>query len=133
MFPIRVTASSGYPRSFVIANSLAWSREPKAFLKLMYNRYMSWFVNFASSSVAMRSWSCLDVFLSALNPSWLSCRIWCFSPYIDNMNIRILVKNLYIVFASAIGIWFDSFEGSPFLYRSIIKLIFHDAGICFYL
>ena len=69
MFPIKVTASSGYPRSFVIANSLAWSREPKAFLKSIYSRYMSWFVNFASSSASMRSWSCQDVFLSTLNPS----------------------------------------------------------------
>ena len=69
MFPIRVTASSGYPRSFVMANSLAWSREPNAFLKSMYSRYMSWFVNFASSNAAIRSWSCLDVLLSALNPS----------------------------------------------------------------
>ena len=55
MFPIRVTASSGYPRSFVMANSLAWSREPKAFLKSMYNKYMSWFVNLASSSATIRS------------------------------------------------------------------------------
>ena len=38
MFPIKVTASSGYPRSFIMANNLAWSREPKAFLKSMYNR-----------------------------------------------------------------------------------------------
>ena len=55
MFPIRVTASSGYPRSFVMANSLAWSREPNAFLKSMYNKYMSWFVNLASSNAAIRS------------------------------------------------------------------------------
>ena len=47
------------------------------------------------------------------------------------MNVRVLVKNLYIVFASAIGLWFDSFEGSPFLYKSMVKLIFHDVGICF--
>ena len=69
--------------------------------------------------------------LSALNPSWLSCRIWCFSPYADSMNVRVLVKSLYIVFASAIGLWFGNCEGSPFLYRSMVKLIFHDAGICF--
>ena len=65
---------------------------------------MSWFVNLASSTAAMRSWSCLDVFLSARNPSWLSCRIWCFFPYADNMYVRVLVKSLYIVFASAIGL-----------------------------
>ena len=70
--------------------------------------YMSWFVNLASSSVAIMSWSCLEVLLSARNPSWLSCRIWCFSPYADNMHIRVLVKNLYIVFARAIGLWFVS-------------------------
>jgi hypothetical protein len=44
------------------------------------------------------------VLLSALNPSWLSCRIWCFSPYADSMDVRVLVKNLYTVFASAIGL-----------------------------
>jgi hypothetical protein len=64
---------------------------------------MSWFVNLVSSSAAIRSWSCLDVLLSALNSSWLSCRIWCFSPYADSMDVRVLVKNLYTVFASAIG------------------------------
>ena len=55
---------------------------------------MSWFVNLASSSAAISSWSCLDMLLSALNPSWLSCSIWCFSPYIDSMNVRVLVKSL---------------------------------------
>ena len=115
MFPIRVIASFGYPKSFVIANSLAWSRDPKAFFKSIYNRYISWFVNLASSSAAMRSWSCLDVLLFALNPSWLSCRIWCFFPYADSINVRVLVKNLYIVFVSAIDLWFDSFEGSFFV------------------
>ncbi len=104
MFPIKDTASSGYPKSLVTASSLAWSRDPNAFLKSIYNRYMSWFVNLASSSAAIRSWSCLDVLLSALNPSWLSCRIWYFSPYADSMDVRVLVKNLYTVFASAIGL-----------------------------
>ena len=69
MFPIRITASSGYPKFLVIASSLAWSRDPKAFLKSMYSRYMSWFVNLASSSAAIRSWSCMAVLLSALKPS----------------------------------------------------------------
>jgi hypothetical protein len=55
MFPIRVTASTGYPKSFVIANSFAWSREPKAFLKSIYSRYISWLVNIASSSAAISS------------------------------------------------------------------------------
>jgi hypothetical protein len=43
------------------------------------------------------------VLLSALNSSWLSYRIWYFPPYADSMDVRVLVKNLYIVFASAIG------------------------------
>ena len=76
---------------------------------------MSWFVSLTSSNVAMRSWSCLDVLLSTLNPSWHSCRIWCSSLYADNMRVRVLVKNLYIVFASAIGLWFVSCEGSFFV------------------
>ena len=87
----------------------------------MYSKYISWFVNFASSSAAIRSWSCLDVLLSARNPSWLSCNIY----------VRVLVKSLYIVFASAIGLWFANFDGSPFLYNSMVMLIFHDVGICF--
>ena len=41
------------------------------------------------------------------------------------------MKNLYIVFASAIGLWFGSWEGSPFLYSSMVRLIFQDVGICF--
>ena len=70
--------------------------------------YISCFVNLASSNVAISSWSCLEVLLSARNPSWLSCRIWCCSPYADSMNVRVLVKSLYMVFASAIGLWFVS-------------------------
>ena len=80
ILPIRFMASSGYPRSFIIARSLAWSMEPKAFLKSMYRMYMSCFVNLASSNAAISTWSCLEVPLSALNPSWLSCSIWCVSP-----------------------------------------------------
>jgi hypothetical protein len=92
---------------------------------------MSWFVNFASSSAAIRSWSCLDVLLSALKPFWLSYRIWYFSPYADSMYVKVLVNNLYIVFASAIGLWFVNFEGFLFLYNNIVRFIFHDVGICF--
>jgi hypothetical protein len=58
-----------------MANSLAWSIEPKAFLKSMYRMYISWFVSLASSSAAISIWICLEVLLSALNPSWLSCSI----------------------------------------------------------
>ena len=54
MLSIRVTSSSRYPKALVTANSLAWSSEPKAFLKSMYKRTMSWFVNFAYSSAAIR-------------------------------------------------------------------------------
>ena len=61
-------------------------------------------MNCASSSAAINSCSCLDVHLSALNPSWLSCKIWCLSPYVDKMDVSVLVNNLYIVFASAIGL-----------------------------
>ena len=71
-------------------------------------------MNLASSNVATRSWSCLEVLLSALNPSWLSCKIWCFSPYADSMNVKVLVKRLYIIFDRAIGLWFESLDGSPF-------------------
>ena len=70
----------------------------------MYNRYMSCFVNCAPSSAAINSCSYLDVHLSTLNPSWLSCKIWCLSPYADKMDVSVLVKNLYIVFATAIGL-----------------------------
>ena len=69
--------------------------------------------------------------LSALNPSWLSCRIWCCSPYADSINVRVLVKSLHIVFASVVGMWFVNWYGSPFLYSSIVRLIFQDDGICF--
>ena len=69
MFPIRFMASFGYPRSFIMARSLAWSIEPKAFLKSMYRIFMSCFVNLASSNAAINTWSCLEVLLSALNPS----------------------------------------------------------------
>ena len=33
IFPMRFIASIEYPRSFIMARSLAWSIEPKAFLK----------------------------------------------------------------------------------------------------
>ena len=71
--------------------------------------------NCASSSAAINNCSCLDVHLSAQNPSWLSYKIWCLSPYADKMDVKVLVKNLYMVFANAIGLWFISRNGSPFL------------------
>ena len=42
-----------------------------------------------------------------------------------------LVKNLYMVLASAIGLWFVSRDGSPFLYSNIVSLFFNEDGICF--
>ena len=33
MFKMRFTTSVGYPRSFIMAKSLAWSMETKAYLK----------------------------------------------------------------------------------------------------
>ena len=33
MFPMRFMESAGYPRSFIMTKNLAWSIEPKAFLK----------------------------------------------------------------------------------------------------
>ena len=41
-----------------------------------------------------------------------------------------LVKNLYMVLARAIGLWFDNSAGSLFLYKSIVLLIFQEVGIC---
>ena len=61
-------------------------------------------MNCASSSAAINSCSCLNVHLSVLNHSWLSCKIWCLSLYADKMDVSVLVKNLYNVFASAIGL-----------------------------
>jgi hypothetical protein len=93
--------------------------------------YISWFVSLASSSAAISIWICLEVLLSALNPSWLSCSIWYLSPYADRIEVNVLVYNLYIVLASAIGLWFVSCDGLPFLYSKTVRLVFHDAGICF--
>jgi hypothetical protein len=92
---------------------------------------MSWFVNIASSSAAMRNWSFLDDHLSALNPSWLSCSIWYLSPYPEMIEVNVLVYGLYMVFANAIGLWLVSCDVSPFLYSNIARLVFHVAGICF--
>ncbi len=69
MLPIKFITSFGYPRSFIMARSLAWSMDPKVFLKSMYRIYISWFVNPASSNAAISTWSCRVVPLSALKPS----------------------------------------------------------------
>ena len=44
--------------------------------------------------------------------------------------MSVLVNNLYIVLASAIGLWFGRWCGLPFLYRSIVRLVFQESGIC---
>ena len=72
-------------------------------------------MNCASFSATINSCSCPNVHLSVLNPSWLLCKIWCLSLYADKMDVSVLVKNLYIVFASAIGLWLVNIDGSPFL------------------
>ena len=45
----------------------------------------------------------------------------------------VLVKNLYIVFARAIGLGFVSIDGLDVLYRKIVRLVFHEVGIYCYL
>jgi hypothetical protein len=52
-----------------MVNSLAWSMDPKAFLKSMYRRYMSCWVSLESSRAAIRVCNFLDVHLSCLKPS----------------------------------------------------------------
>ena len=42
-----------------------------------------------------------------------------------------LVKSLYIMLASAIGLWLGRIDGSPFLYSNTVELVFQEAGICF--
>lgn len=69
MFPINVTASTRYLRSFIIARSWAWSRDPNAFLKSIYNMQICGFVRFASSRAAMIHCICLAMLLFAQNLS----------------------------------------------------------------
>jgi hypothetical protein len=68
IFPIISIASSGYPRSSIIVSSLAWSMDPKAFLKFMYRMCMSWLINLTSSSTTMSFRICLVVLFSYLIP-----------------------------------------------------------------
>ena len=49
----------------------------------------------------------------------------------EKIEVSVLVYNLYMVLASAIDMWLVSCDGSPFLYSKIIRLVFHDAYICF--
>ena len=41
------------------------------------------------------------------------------------MDVSVLVNNLYIVFARAIGQWLERCDGFPFLYISMVLLGFH--------
>ena len=54
-----------------------------------------------SSSAASSSYNCIDVHLK---PCSLSCTMWCILAHADNMTVTELVKNLYIVLPSAIGL-----------------------------
>ena len=55
ILPVKITASTGYPRAFIMANNLAWSIDPKAFLKFIYSRYMSLLVKCAYFRVVISS------------------------------------------------------------------------------
>ena len=59
--------------------------------------------NFASSKVAITNWICRLVQRSCQKPFWLLCKIWCFLLHENSRLVRMFVKNLYIVFANAIG------------------------------
>lgn len=78
---------------------------------------MIWFINLASSGAAIISWIWQKVHLSTLSPSRLLCNIWCLSPRVDRMVVKVLVYSLYVVLAKAIGLWFVYYVGSVFLYR----------------
>ena len=82
----------------------------------------------ASSSAAIIVCSCLEVPRFARKTSWLSCSIWCFPPYEDKIEVKELVKSLYTVLASAIGLWLGRIDGSPFLYSRTVKLVFQEIG-----
>jgi hypothetical protein len=69
MQPICAMASFGKPRSNMIARSRAWSMDPKAFVKSMNNRYISYVMKCASSSAATRVWIRLLIHLSYQKPS----------------------------------------------------------------
>lgn len=90
---------------------------------------MSFLINHTSSKVAMIVWICLVVLISCLDPSWLLYRIWLCPPYVDIMDVNVLVNSLYFVFASAIGLWFSKFYWVIFLYIRTMRLIFHVYGI----
>jgi hypothetical protein len=77
---IRLIASYRYPKFDIIISNLAWLIKSNAFLKSKYNEKISCLVSLESSRAAMMVCNCLEVHLSCLNPSLLSCRNWCIFP-----------------------------------------------------
>jgi hypothetical protein len=69
MQPISSNALFGKSRSSIITRSLAWSIDPKALVKSIYNRYISYVVNRVSSSATIMVWICLLVHRSCRKPS----------------------------------------------------------------
>ena len=53
----------------MIANSLAWSIDPKTFLKSIYMRYMSLLVSHASLRATISVCICIEVFIYGRKPS----------------------------------------------------------------
>lgn len=80
MFPTICIASKGYPRSSMMARSLAWPMESKAFLKSMYVRYMSFVMSLTSLRVTIIVYICLNVLRCERKSSWLKCSNRCCSP-----------------------------------------------------
>ena len=52
------------------------------------------------------------------------CRVGFDVFSLDSTNVGVLVKNVYIVFASTIGMWFMKCEGSPFFILEYWKTYF---------
>ena len=91
IFPTNFTASSGYPRSFIMASTRALSIDAEAFLKSMYNRYMSSVVNCASSNAAINSCNCLDVHLKRY-----------FGPFSSICDLYLFYYSSYVYFLQII-------------------------------
>jgi hypothetical protein len=69
MLPTISTAFRGYLRTAMMANNLAWSINPTAFLKSMYVRYISLLVNRAFSRAAISVCICREVLRCGRKPS----------------------------------------------------------------
>ena len=44
-------------------------------------------------------------------------------------SISVIVDSLYMVFANAMGIWLGSSSMFPFLYTSMVSIVFHGHGM----